>query len=161
VYKAHSVHCPLTFARPRSVKRSRPLFARTLPNTGSTVAKRRPYASRPAGARCPAIVRTLLGKFSDWTMNSTALIGAIAQFVASPEGAEALVGRLTSPNRSLPRVVASQNEGETLWPRLAENIAFDLAGLAQVVLLDEKASWALSDAIGKRNSCYNGAVRLY
>ncbi|MBK8767618.1 MAG: hypothetical protein IPM01_24590 [Burkholderiaceae bacterium] len=55
----------------------------------------------------------------------------------------------------------SEIEGEQLWPDLAKELAFDLAGLAQVVTIDEDATWALSDEVGKLHSCYRGAVRLY
>ena len=43
----YSFHCPSTLVFPRSVKRFRPLLARRLPNTGSTVAKRRVIIYRP------------------------------------------------------------------------------------------------------------------
>src|SRR5690606_33365836 len=46
---ANSFHCPFTFVWPRKVKRSSPLLWRTLPKTGSTVAKRSPYGLRPGG----------------------------------------------------------------------------------------------------------------
>ena len=45
---ANSFHCPSTLCRPRSVKRLSRLLLRMLPNTGSTVAKRLPYSSRPS-----------------------------------------------------------------------------------------------------------------
>lgn len=72
-----------------------------------------------------------------------------------------MVAELRSATRALPIIVVSQNEGETLWPRLAENLAYDLAGLVHVVAVDDEATWALTDALGKLQSCYRGAVRLY
>lgn len=58
-------------------------------------------------------------------------------------------------------MVVSENDEETLWPKLDGELAYDLAGLAHVVTIDDQASWVLTEEIGKGNSCYLGAVRLY
>ncbi len=44
--RQYHVHWPFTFARPRSVKRSRRVSAFRLPNSGSTVVTRGPYVAR-------------------------------------------------------------------------------------------------------------------
>jgi hypothetical protein len=46
-------------------------------------------------------------------------------------------------------------------PQLDERLAYDLAGLANVVRVDEDASWALTDVLGPALCCYWGAVRLF
>jgi len=45
--RQYSFHCPSTLVLPHSVKRFSPLLDLRLPNTGSTVAKRRAIISRP------------------------------------------------------------------------------------------------------------------
>ena len=117
-----------------------------------------PVATDP---RCPAVIRTLLDRYSDWTLNGVAISGGKAITLLGHEGAEAVAKEITSASRALPLVVVSQNEGESIWPNIAEGLAYDLAGLAHVVALDEEASWSLTDIIGKRHSCYLGAIRLY
>jgi hypothetical protein len=117
-----------------------------------------PIATDP---RCPAVVRTLLARYADWTLNGTAIPDGKASSVFGHEGAEAIAKEITAASRAFPLVVVSQNEGDSVWPNIAERLASDLAGLARVVQLDEQASWSLTDMIGKRNSCYLGAIRLY
>jgi len=118
-------------------------------------------APLPNDPRCPSIVRTLLDQFADWTLNGTTIGGTTPRSLAGETGGKELANEIRSGNRSLPIVVVSQIEGEQLWPRLAEELAFDLAGLAHVISIDDDATWTLSDEVGKLHSCYRGAVRLY
>lgn len=74
---------------------------------------------------------------------------------------DSLIDEITSESRVRPIVVVSQNEGEFIWPRLPNDLAYDLAGLAKVFTVDDDASWDLTEELGKLNSCYLGAVRLY
>ena len=76
-------------------------------------------------------------------------------------GGRSLAAEIRDKNRVLPIAVVSEIEGEFLWPRLPHELAFDLAGLAKVVSVDDEATWALTDEVGKLHSCYRGAVRLY
>jgi len=115
----------------------------------------------PVDPRCPSIVRTLLGASTDWQLNRSPLPAPKASSMRGETGGRALANAIRDPSRSLPLVVVSEIEGEFLWPRLPEELAFDLAALAQVVTIDDEATWALSDEVGKLRSCYNGAVRLY
>lgn len=115
----------------------------------------------PVDPRCPSIVRTLLGASSDWHLNKSPLPSAKPMPMTGELGGLALADAIRDAARSLPLVVVSEIEGEFLWPCLPEDLAFDLAGLAMVVTIDDKATWALSEAVGKLHSCYNGAVRLY
>lgn len=124
-------------------------------NTVSSIA---PVQTDP---RCPSVVRKLLSSFSDWTLNGNPLGAGRARRITGEEGAQALLRQITSNERLLPIVVVSENDGEILWPRLDTELAFDLAGLAHVVTIDDEAAWVLSDEVGKNNSCYRGAVRLY
>jgi len=117
-----------------------------------------PVATDP---RCPALIRSLLELYTDWTFGGNAIGPATAEAIAGSEDAEILLSRLVSESRIRPIVVVSQNEGEFVWPTLPDELAYDLAGLATVVSIDDEASWALTEHLGKKNSCYLGAVRLY
>jgi hypothetical protein len=124
-------------------------------NTSSVIA---PIAIDP---RCPSIVRTLLSQSIDWKLNGTPVASVKPRTLVGSADGDLLANEISSLGRSLPTIVVSEIEGETLWPRIADELAYDLAGLARVVRINEEATWALSDRIGKLNSCYRGAVRLY
>lgn len=115
----------------------------------------------PIDPRCPSIVRTLISQATDWKLNDTPLASAQARVLTGSAGGERLAEEISLPGRSLPTIVVSEIEGETLWPHLAERLAYDLTGLARVVRIDHEAAWVLSHQIGKLHSCYWGAVRLY
>lgn len=111
--------------------------------------------------RCPAVVRQLLALDVGWSMNGNRIpIGKFTPLVGE-DGARTLLDQLRSSKRRMPIVVVSKNDGEILWSKFDEALAYDLAGLAHVVTIDDEASWMLTDEVGKENSCYLGAVRLY
>lgn len=118
-------------------------------------------APLPNDPRCPAIVRTLLGHSLDWRLNGTPLGSSVPQVLYGDLNGQRLADEIRQVGRAIPIVVVAEVEGETLWPRLAENLAYDLAALAHVVRVDDDATWALTDKLGKSQSCYLGAVRLY
>lgn len=70
---------------------------------------------------------------------------------------------LPVPCSSLHRlsVAVSLVGGEERWAGLFKQLARDLSVLATVVWLSEEAGWGLTDELGGRLSCFNGAVRLY
>lgn len=111
--------------------------------------------------RCPSVIRKLLSLYTDWSLNGNALGQGKPRQLIGEEGAQNLIEQLESELRVLPIVVVSKNDGEILWEKLDGELAFDLAGLAHVVTIDDEGSWVLTDEIGKENSCYLGAVRLY
>lgn len=117
-----------------------------------------PVATDP---RCPALIRDLLELYPDWTFGGNAIGTATPRSFIGSEDAEILLAELVSESRLRPIVVVSQNEDEFVWPRLPEELAYDLAGLATVASIDDEASWALTEHLGRINSCYLGAVRLY
>lgn len=115
----------------------------------------------PNDPRCPAIVRTLLGHSPDWKLNGTPLGTSVSDVLYGDLGGKRLADEIRQVGRAIPIIVVSEVEGETLWPRLAEDLAYDLAALAHVVRIDEDATWTLTEELGKLHSCYRGAVRLY
>ena len=115
----------------------------------------------PNDPRCPAIVRTLLDRFPDWKLNKTPLGTSKPDVQRGDLAGRKLANDIRHEDRSTPIIVVSEIEGETLWPRLSEELGYDLAALAHVVRVDDSAAWALTDELGKSHSCYLGAVRLY
>jgi len=111
--------------------------------------------------RCPTIVKRLLDLRSDWQLGGATLPRPIAERISGREEGGILASAIKDPARTLPVVVVSEIESEPIWADLEKLLAADLAGLARVVRIDEDASWALSDELGKLNSCYLGAIRLY
>jgi len=111
--------------------------------------------------RCPSVVKRLLDLRSDWHLGGSELPHPVAEQISDSEGGEKLASAIQDPARTLPIVVVSEIENEPVWDNLEQSLAADLAGLARVVRIDDNASWALSDKLGKLYSCYRGAVRLY
>ena len=119
-------------------------------------------APLPKDAHCPRIVRDLLDRHPGWTVQGYPIPKPEAELLSGKDGAHELAKAIRSPFRSLPIVVISEDdEGNVIWPYVDEYVAYDLAGVARVVRIDDEATWALSDEIGKLHSCYDGAIRLY
>jgi hypothetical protein len=74
---------------------------------------------------------------------------------------DTLVREIEYADRSVPIVTISKSDGELTLPDLDLKLGYDLIGLANVFVLDEDASWALTDVLGRNWCCYHGAVRLY
>lgn len=112
------------------------------------------------GLQRPRLVPRILSDFV-CTYGGEALSAAPHQLRA--QGVPEFVhGHLALPTRRLPIVVVSRHtisEKPLIDPvRLADQ----LAGFAAVYILEDKwAAYALTSEIGKINSCYNGALRLY
>lgn len=82
------------------------------------------------------------------------------------DSGKALAEHLCHPDRLAPALVFAfkpKASGLPPWRDLVdpERLAERLAGLVEIHLLPVRASFELSDALGKVWSCYNGAVRLY
>ena len=122
--------------------------------TGSAVA---PLIVHP---KCPQIVRNLVQSSDLWTFQGQKIPRAITRTTGDIDGL-ALADYIKSHSRVHPIIVVSELDGEEILPGLSEKLAYDLEGLAYVHSIDDDASWALSSKLGKINSCYLGAVRLY
>jgi hypothetical protein len=108
--------------------------------------------------RCPSIVRTLLTKLGPWFHGPTHLLG-LQRMAGFAEG-ERLAAMLREPDRRVPVVVASAG-GPPELRDLGTPLAYDLAGLANVVTIDAEAAWALTDTLGIAFTCHSGAVRIF
>jgi len=114
-----------------------------------------------ADAKCPEVIREAIGLFNDWRYLDNVLPTSVT-FVDSSEKVQMLVARLRGgDSRKLPVVVVSDLDGEEVWPGIAKQMAYDLTAAAEVYHIDEDASSELTNAIGKINSCYLGAIRIY
>lgn len=111
--------------------------------------------------RCPRVIREIIEKFSDWTMDGDAVPSAHADSSTGEDSGHRLCLSLQDERRKFPIIVVSDDPDERPWGDLSSRLANDLVGLAHVVTVDEEGSWALTDELGKSNSCYLGAVRLY
>lgn len=123
-------------------------------STGSAVS---PLIVHP---KCPKVVRALVEASLGWKLHGKPIPKTLARIEGEEQG-RILAEQLLDESRVHPVVVVSDLDGEELLVGLGEKLAFDLFGLADVCAIDDEASWALSEKLGKINSCYLGAVRLY
>lgn len=124
--------------------------------TGWTTARIMPV---PLDPRCPRVVRSLLRLPGRWYHGASTL-GQRQPVFGFNEG-EGLAFEIQHGDRTVPFVVISTDGINVALPELDSKLAHDLAGLANVVVIDEDAAWALTDVLGRPFSCYQGAVRLY
>ncbi|WP_157596457.1 hypothetical protein [Plesiocystis pacifica] len=110
-------------------------------------------------ARCPRPIRGILDLHTSWYHGTTRIQG-----LRRTEGHEAgrqLADEIRSSSRTLPLIVISEDDGEQFLPKLDKKLSRSLLGLANVTVIDEGASWGLTDVLGKGRSCYWGAIRIY
>jgi hypothetical protein len=124
--------------------------------TGWTTAHIMPASVDP---RCPRIIRNLLGIPGHWYHGSSTLRQRV--FVHGFDDGEGLASEIKHPGRTVPIVVVSTRNHSPCLPDIDEKLAHDLAGLANVVVLDDDAAWALTDILGEDLRCYWGAIRLF
>lgn len=111
-------------------------------------------------ARCPQVLRDIIDLGAPWLVRDTPLSTRPLRF-DHDSGGDELGELIRRPDRALPMVVVSEDEGLVLHPGIAETMARDLAGVAIVAIATTAASWRLTNTLGVDWSCYNGAIRLY
>jgi hypothetical protein len=111
--------------------------------------------------RCPKLIRSMLSLRNDWVFGGNEVLPPKPIVLAGKEGADKLANYIMYLDRTLPVTVVSELEGEPIWLDLPEKLAVDLAGLSAVVTIDSDASWSLNALLGKKQSCYLGAIRIY
>lgn len=133
----------------------------TLFSTLSVANEQSVIAPLPIYPRCPQVVRKLLTCYDDWKFGGRHLPDGKVVDAQGEEKAERLCRELLSPARNFPTIVVSMDADELVWEELPDQLARDMIGLAHVAVVDEEASWVMTDELGKADSCYLGAVRLY
>lgn len=111
-------------------------------------------------ARCPRVVRNVLGLNYPWMYGETP-VRCRPILLYGRAGGKECTDLIKAPSRLLPIVVVSQQEGTLIHPRITEQFAVDLAGIGIVAEIDDEAAWTVTKALGKDWSCYRGAIRLY
>jgi len=96
--------------------------------------------------RCPRLVRDLLALPGRWYHGSSTL--RRPRRVVGFDDGEVLAAEIQHSERTVPFVVVSTHDGETVLPDLDIKLGDDLAGLANIVVVDEDACWALTDTLG-------------
>ncbi|HEX7152400.1 MAG TPA: hypothetical protein VF618_13005 [Thermoanaerobaculia bacterium] len=111
--------------------------------------------------KCPWVVRRLFEVTDLWTFGGRELPLPLPRAMNGETGGTALADLILSPNRNIPLLVVSEIEGQAVWPRIANDLAVDLTALAAVVTVDEDGAWALTNKLGRAQSCFNAGIRLY
>lgn len=112
-----------------------------------------------AEARWPLVLRQLLQR-RKWTIGGTP-IQLQSILWHGVESGKRLATVITHHERRLPVIVVSEFEGKSIDEGLPDALARDLAGLAIVASIDDAASWAITDELGREWACFNGAIRIY
>lgn len=111
--------------------------------------------------RCPQVVRKLLTAYNDWTFGGQPVPSGDVINACREANATDLCNKLNDPARNFPIVVVSADPEEQIWDCLPSELARSMVGIAHVAVVDEEGSWAMTEELGKQDSCYLGAVRLY
>ncbi len=108
--------------------------------------------------KCPRVVRSLLECGLTWTVGKSR-VRRERERLLGERGGLWLARAIRDPERPLPLVVVTEQEGFQVHPNLDVDLAYDLAGLATVVSIDDAASRTVTAELGTDWSCYNVCVR--
>jgi len=109
--------------------------------------------------RCPRVVRYFLEQPGEWYHGESKICKL--QFFKGVNAGEELAALIIEQTRSLPIIAVSQDENGLALAGLDTQLAYDLEAVANTFTIDGHASWGLTYSLGKRFSCYWGAVRIY
>jgi len=110
-------------------------------------------------ARAPKIIRDIVSMKCDWHAGNTLLCNKELNVNKTQAGDVARI--IKSENRNLPFILISTYNDIPLYPYLASDLARDVCGLANVLLINDSVSWELTKILGKPWSCFGGAIKLY
>lgn len=113
-----------------------------------------------ANPKCPAVVRSILALPGKWHHSGSPLLTDKLSILGERQG-EYIAELLQNETRSVPFVVVSQISGKEAISGISDQLAYDLAGLANVITIDVEAARMLTAALGKTFSVFDGAIRLY
>lgn len=116
---------------------------------------------RPTNGRCPAVLRDVIRSHGDWQLNGAALPSGRPQHFNGAGGGAEVCRIILSDQRKFPLVLLSQQRGDFVWDGLDRKIASDLVGLSYVSSVDQEAAREISQHLGRKLACYDGAVRIY
>jgi hypothetical protein len=111
--------------------------------------------------RCPKIIREIISSFEDWEFSGARVPSENVIDARGGDGVLKLCREIRDKYRSVPIIVISIDKDDSVWPDLSRSMSREMIGLAHVAIVDEAASWVMTDELGKSSSCYLGAVRLY
>ncbi|MBD3828371.1 hypothetical protein [Stenotrophomonas sp.] len=124
-------------------------------NIGTTI------TPRSTSARCPSVIRQIIRDHGDWTINQAPIPSGRPRTFSGAEGGAEVCKIIASANRKFPLVLVSEDEGSFVWDGLDRQLAYDLAGLGYVSVIDDEAGREILTRLGRRNACFDGAVRIY
>ncbi|MFN4288604.1 MAG: hypothetical protein ACK4E3_08935 [Brevundimonas sp.] len=118
--------------------------------------------SRPTVAlRAPRFVHDVIGTGTAWHVENGRDRVFSSPFPVGTSNVKLFKDLILSEDRALPVIAISKIDDHVEFPDLAGNLARRISALAHVCVLDQAASWDLTDSLGEQWSCYNGAVRIY
>lgn len=108
----------------------------------------------------PRLLQNLLLGDRKWKLHGWPLHATPLALTGTPGGAEA-VSLITSADRPIPLIAISEEQGFILHPDLDTRLARELAGVAQVIRIDDGASRQISRSLGQQWACFGGAIRIF
>jgi hypothetical protein len=111
--------------------------------------------------KSPAFFKDVVQKLPGWHYRIGSDKVFAQAFNVDETNAPNLLELLIDPNRRLPIVAVSKMLDGELVQNLSLRISHALCGLSHVCVLDELASWYITNELGPEWSCFNKAIRVY
>ncbi|WP_349371438.1 hypothetical protein [Salinarimonas sp.] len=108
----------------------------------------------------PRFIRQILETRQEWRVSGNDERVFARWFRVDAGNVATLTDLIASPARRLPIFLISDFDGK-VFGDLHETLSQDICGLCHVCMIDNEATWSLSQWRGQQWSCYNGAARIY